>query len=104
MPNPEGGDLLPAFVGETEQNIARAFAEAGAVGAVPVIDAVASFLQNRASAVRSWEVPQTNEFLIALEVGRGSASAPPTCARTWIRRPCGPPVLTSNFAIPGPHG
>ncbi|WP_165076326.1 MULTISPECIES: AAA family ATPase [unclassified Desulfovibrio] len=64
-------DLLSAFVGETEQNIASAFAMAEARGAVLVIDEVDSFLQNRAGAVRSWEVSQTNEFLTALEACRG---------------------------------
>ena len=64
-------DLLSPFVGETEQNIAVAFAGAEARGAVLVIDEVDSFLQNREGAVRSWEVSQTNEFLTGLEACRG---------------------------------
>ncbi|MBD5538534.1 MAG: ATP-binding protein [Desulfovibrio sp.] len=64
-------DLLSPFVGETEHNIASAFAGAEARGAVLVIDEVDSFLQNREAAVRSWEVSQTNEFLTSLEACRG---------------------------------
>ncbi|MBD5646127.1 MAG: ATP-binding protein [Desulfovibrio sp.] len=64
-------DLLSPYVGETEQNIAAAFARAEVRGAVLVIDEVDSFLQNREAAERSWEVSQTNEFLTALEACRG---------------------------------
>lgn len=64
-------DLLSPYVGETEQNIAAAFARAEVRGAVLVIDEVDSFLQNREAAERSWEVSQTNEFLTALESCRG---------------------------------
>ena len=64
-------DLVSPFIGMTERNIAEAFAEAEARGAVLIIDEVDSFLQNREAAVRSWEVTETNEFLTALEACRG---------------------------------
>lgn len=64
-------DVLSPFVGETEQKIARAFAEAESVGAVLIIDEVDSFLQNRAGAQYTWEVTGTNEFLTSLERCRG---------------------------------
>ena len=60
-------DLLGMYVGESEKNIARAFAEADADGGVLLIDEVDSFLQNREGAERSWEVSQVNEMLTQME-------------------------------------
>lgn len=60
-------DLLGMYVGESEKNIARAFAEAQADGGVLLIDEVDSFLQNRQGAQRSWEVSQVNEMLTQME-------------------------------------
>jgi transitional endoplasmic reticulum ATPase len=60
-------DLLGMYVGESEKNIARAFAEAQADGGLLLIDEVDSFLQNRQSAQRSWEVSQVNEMLTQME-------------------------------------
>ncbi len=60
-------DLLGMYVGESEKNIARAFAEAEADGGVLLIDEVDSFLQNREGAERSWEVSQVNEMLTQME-------------------------------------
>lgn len=67
----KGSDLLSAFVGETEKNIARAFADAAERGSVLVVDEVDGFLQNRANATRNWEITGVNEFLTALEDFRG---------------------------------
>lgn len=64
-------DLMSKFVGETEQNLAQAFREAEYEGAVLLIDEVDSFLQNRESAIRGWEVSQVNEFLTQLEAFDG---------------------------------
>jgi transitional endoplasmic reticulum ATPase len=66
-----GSDLLSCWLGETEQNLAAAFEEARREGAVLLFDEVDSFLQDRRTAVRSWEVTQTNEFLEQLEVFPG---------------------------------
>jgi transitional endoplasmic reticulum ATPase len=56
-------DLLSKWVGETEANIAEAFAEAREQGAVLLFDEADSLLFDRADAQRSWEVSQVNELL-----------------------------------------
>lgn len=60
-------DLMSKWVGETEQNIAEAFAEAKAKKAMLIFDEADSFLQNRNNAQRSWEVSQVNEMLTWME-------------------------------------
>ncbi len=60
-------DLLSPYVGETEQNIAEAFARAAERGAMLLIDEADSFLYRRESGQRSWEVSQVNEMLVQLE-------------------------------------
>ena len=60
-------DLLGPFVGETEANIAAAFAEARDAGAFLVFDEADSLLGDRGGAVRSWEVSQVNEMLTWME-------------------------------------
>ena len=60
-------DLMSKWVGETEQNIASAFAEAKAKKAMLVFDEADSFLQNRSNAHASWEVSQVNEMLTWME-------------------------------------
>jgi AAA+ superfamily predicted ATPase len=60
-------DLLDAFVGGTEQNIAGAFAEARDTHAFLVFDEADSLLLERADAVRSWEISQVNEMLTWME-------------------------------------
>jgi transitional endoplasmic reticulum ATPase len=60
-------DLLGPFVGETEANIAAAFAEARESGAFLIFDEADSLLGDRNGAVRSWEVSQVNEMLTWME-------------------------------------
>jgi transitional endoplasmic reticulum ATPase len=60
-------DILSKWVGENEQNIRDAFAEAEADGAVLCIDEADSFFKNRESARSSWEVSFTNELLTQME-------------------------------------
>ena len=60
-------DLISPFVGETEQNIAAAFAQAAERGAILLIDEADSFLYSRAGDRRSWEVSQVNEMLVQME-------------------------------------
>ena len=60
-------DLLDAFVGGTERNIADAFAEARDTNAFLVFDEADSLLLDRADAVRSWEISQVNEMLTWME-------------------------------------
>ncbi|MBR4140590.1 MAG: ATP-binding protein [Campylobacter sp.] len=63
----KGSDLLNAYVGGTEQNIATAFMEAKKKKAVLVFDEVDSFLQSRSLAHNSWEITQVNEMLTQME-------------------------------------
>ena len=60
-------DLISMWVGETEKNIAAAFAEARDTGAFLVFDEADSLLAERRFAERSWEVSQVNEMLTWME-------------------------------------
>ncbi|MBJ2152664.1 AAA family ATPase [Paracoccus sp. IB05] len=60
-------DLISKWVGESEQNIARAFAEARADGALLIFDEADSLLADRRNARHSWEVAQVNEMLTWME-------------------------------------
>lgn len=60
-------DLLGMYVGESEKNIARMFAEASRDGAVLLLDEADSFLRSRQHANQSWEVTQVNELLQQME-------------------------------------
>jgi hypothetical protein len=60
-------DLLGMYVGQTEQQIAAAFAEARDTGAFLVFDEADSLLAARGLAERSWEVSQVNEMLTWME-------------------------------------
>jgi transitional endoplasmic reticulum ATPase len=60
-------DILSAYVGKTESNLAEAFAQARSSKSVLLIDEVDSFLQNRSRAQRSWEVTAVNEMLTQME-------------------------------------
>lgn len=64
-------DLLSPFVGGTEMQIAETFEKALRDDAILLIDEVDSFLQDRAKAVRSWEVTQVNELLTRMESFNG---------------------------------
>ena len=63
----KGSDLLSMCLGETEKNIARAFEEAKDEEAVLVFDEVDSFLADRNSASKNWEITQVNEMLVQME-------------------------------------
>ncbi|KKO47761.1 hypothetical protein VT06_15285 [Arsukibacterium sp. MJ3] len=63
--------LIGKFVGETEQNIAAAFAEAKQNEAILLLDEVDSFLQDRRKALHSWEVTSVNEMLMQMEAFNG---------------------------------
>lgn len=68
-------DLKSPYVGETEQNIARAFADAAAKKAILVFDEADSFLTDRTHATHSWEIGCVNEMLTQME----SATHPFIC-------------------------
>lgn len=65
-------DLISAYVGESEKNIANAFSEAEQQGAILFIDEADSLFINRAEANRSWEVSQTNKLLCQMENFNGT--------------------------------
>ena len=60
-------DLLGMYVGQTEKNIVRAFAEARAEEAFLVFDEADSLLADRRGAQRNWEISQVNEMLTWME-------------------------------------
>ncbi len=60
-------DLMSKYVGETEQQMARMFADAQREQAVLLLDEADSFLQNRQLAVRGYEVSEVNEMLQGME-------------------------------------
>lgn len=64
-------DLLNCYLGETEKNLAAMFREAEDEDSVLLLDEADSFLQDRTSAHRSWEVTQVNELLKQMEQFEG---------------------------------
>jgi len=63
----KASDLLSPYVGETEHNIANAFKTAKEKKAVLIFDEVDTFLRDRNSAIRNWEISQVNEMLLQME-------------------------------------
>ena len=63
----KGSDILGMYVGQSEQNIARAFRRAEAEKAILFFDEVDGLLQDRSNARASWEVTQVNELLQQME-------------------------------------
>ena len=64
-------DLMSMYVGQSERNIANAFASAQNDGAVLILDEVDSFLRDRSLAVNSWEATLVNEMLTQMETFEG---------------------------------
>ncbi|MES2718489.1 MAG: AAA family ATPase [Pseudomonadota bacterium] len=60
-------DLMSKFVGDTEQAMARMFAEAEEEQAVLLLDEADSFLRSRTRAERSYEVTEVNQMLAGME-------------------------------------
>lgn len=67
----KASDLLGKYVGENEQNIAKAFEDASAEEAILFLDEGDSFLRDRSSAHSSWEVSTVNELLQNMEQFQG---------------------------------
>lgn len=86
-------DILDAFVGESEKNIARTFREAEDREAVLILDEVDSFIGSRENATRPWEVSQVNEMLTAMEEYRG------ICICTTNHRKAIDPAMARRFAL-----
>jgi transitional endoplasmic reticulum ATPase len=64
-------DIESMWVGEAEKNVAAAFAQAERERAVLLFDEADSFLLDRRTAQRRWELTLTNEFLQRLESTQG---------------------------------
>lgn len=60
-------DLVSPYVGETERNIARLFAEIDVEHSILLLDEVDSVLRDRKLARHSWETTQVNELLQQME-------------------------------------
>lgn len=60
-------DILSPWVGMTEQNLARLFAEIDVERSVLLLDEVDSLLRDRRLAQRGWEATQVNELLQQME-------------------------------------
>ena len=60
-------DLISCYVGDTEQNIAEAFAQAKENKSMLIFDEADNFLRDRASARNSWEISAVNEMLTWME-------------------------------------
>jgi SpoVK/Ycf46/Vps4 family AAA+-type ATPase len=67
----KASDLISCYVGDTEKNIAAAFALATNESALLIIDEIDSFLQDRRGATNSWEVTAVNEMLTQMEAFEG---------------------------------
>ena len=63
----KASEILDMYVGGTEENIANAFSEAKKKKAMLIFDEADTFLQNRNSAQRRWEISQVNEMLTQME-------------------------------------
>ena len=63
----KGSDILGMYVGESEQNIAKAFRRAEAERAILFFDEIDGLVQSRAQASQSWQVSQVNELLQQME-------------------------------------
>lgn len=64
-------DILGMYVGESEKNIAKAFAEAKKQKKILLFDEVDSFFRDRTLASQSWEITRVNEFLTQMEKFNG---------------------------------
>ena len=63
----KASDILSMWVGENEQNIAKAFKEASDEEAVLVFDEIDSFLADRTKSRDNWEATLVNEMLVQME-------------------------------------
>ncbi|MEY3000145.1 MAG: hypothetical protein RL648_359 [Verrucomicrobiota bacterium] len=67
----KASDLICPFVGETEKQIAKAFAEAAERKGILLIDEVDSFLQARGTSQSRWTTSMVNEMLTQMEQFQG---------------------------------
>ena len=67
----QASDRVSKYVGDTEQNMARMFADAERDEAVLLLDEADSFLMDRRGAQRNYEVTEVNEMLQGMERFQG---------------------------------
>jgi SpoVK/Ycf46/Vps4 family AAA+-type ATPase len=60
-------EILNAYVGNTEKNLANIFMEAKQQGAILFLDEADSFLRERTHCRHQWEITQINELLTQME-------------------------------------
>lgn len=63
----KASEILGMYVGQTEKGIAGAFRDAKRDNAVLMLDEIDTFLRDRRSAQRSWEMSMVNELLVQME-------------------------------------
>jgi SpoVK/Ycf46/Vps4 family AAA+-type ATPase len=78
----KASDLLGKYVGETEENIAKAFKQASDEDKVLIFDEADSFLGSRSAATHSWEISSVNEFLTQME----SHNKPFICTTNLVKQ------------------
>ena len=88
-------DLFDMYVGQSERNIAEAFAEARDNGAFLVFDEADSLLADRRGAHRIWEISQVNEMLTWME----SHPLPFACTTNFAKRLDGATLRRFIFKI-----
>lgn len=64
-------DLISPYLGQSESNLAETFHQATRQDAILLLDEVDSFLYDRGTAQRSWEVTLVNEMLTQMDAYRG---------------------------------
>ncbi|MDZ7855086.1 ATP-binding protein [Sphaerotilus sp.] len=67
----KASDLLSPYVGMAEKQMAQMFDQARRDGSVLLLDEADSFLMDRRSAQRPWEITQVNEMLTQMEAFDG---------------------------------
>ena len=63
----KGSDILDMYVGQSEQNIVKAFRRAEQEHAILFFDEIDGLVQSREMATQSWQVSQVNELLQQME-------------------------------------
>lgn len=67
----KASDLLDCYVGNTEKQIRKMFADAEKAKAILFLDEADSLIRDRGNASRNWEVTQVNEMLTQMENFKG---------------------------------
>ena len=67
----KASDVLDCYVGNTEKQIRKMFADAEKSKAILFLDEADSLIRDRGNASRSWEVTQVNEMLTQMENFKG---------------------------------